>query len=169
MNITRLFPAAAIAVGLLVSPAFAKGNGAQAFVDKAAVAGMFEVQASELAIKVSKDPDVRKFADMMISDHSKAGAELEALAEEQGFKVPSKLDKEHAAKLKELEDAGGQFDAPYIKAQLEGHQAAVKLFEAYSNSGENHALQNFAVQTLPTLRMHLDTIEEMGDRVGATK
>lgn len=168
MNIIRHLPALVIAVGLFISPAFAKDD-AQTFVDKAAVGGMFEVQSSELAIKVSRDPDVRKFADMMIADHGKTSAELEALAKEQGLTVPSKLDDEHAAKLKELEDAGEQFDTPYIKAQLEGHQAAIKLFEAYSNSGQNTALQNFAVQTLPTLRMHLDMIEEMGGRVGATK
>jgi putative membrane protein len=168
MRTTLFLPALALAAAALVSPAPAAEK-AQSFVDKAAVGGTFEVESSELAIKMSKDPDVKKFADMMISDHGKANAELEALARQQGWKVPAKLDSKHAALLKQLEKAGSNFDAPYIKAQLEGHQQTVKMFQEYADKGDNDALQNFAVKTLPTLRMHLETIEGMSNKVGATK
>jgi putative membrane protein len=164
MRIT--LPALATAIAVFTAPALAADK-AQTFVDKAAVGGMFEVESSQLAIKMSKDADVKKFADMMVSDHGAANAELEALAKEQGLTVPDKLDKEHAAKLKSLQQAGAGLDAPYVKAQLEGHEQTVKMFEQYADSGDNEALQNFAVKTLPTLRTHLDTIEQMGDRVGA--
>jgi putative membrane protein len=166
MRIT--LPALAVAVVAFTAPALAADK-AQNFVDKAAVAGLFEVESSELALKTSKDRDVRKFADTMISDHGAANAELEALAGELGLTVPDKLDPEHAARLNSLEEAGPAFDAPYVKAQLEGHEQAVKMFEQYAENGDNEALQIFAVKTLPTLRMHLDSAEQMGDRVGAIK
>lgn len=168
MRISRALPAAAMAIAMFTLTALAADK-AQTFVDKAAVGGMFEVESSELALRTSKDPDVKKFADMMVSDHGKANRELEALAKEQGLTVPAKLDAEHAAKLERLQQAGAQFDAPYIEAQLEGHQATVKMFEDYASEGDNDALQRFAVATLPTLRMHLDSIEALGDRVGAIK
>lgn len=168
MRMPPILPAIAIAAVVFASPALSAEK-AQSFVDKAAVGGMFEVESSQLALKTSKDPDVKKFADTMVSDHGKANAELEALAKEQDLTVPTKLDKKHAATLKSLQEAGAGIDAPYIKAQLEGHVTTVKMFERYAENGDNKALQTFAVKTLPTLRMHLDMIEKMGDRVGATK
>lgn len=168
MRMTPLIPAIALAATAFAQPVLSAEN-AQSFVDKAAVGGMFEVESSQLALKTSKDPDVKKFADTMVSDHGKANAELEALAKEQRLTVPAKLDKKHEAMLKSLQQAGSGFDAPYIKAQLEGHVTTVKMFERYAENGDNEALQTFAVKTLPTLRMHLDMIEQIGDRVGATK
>jgi putative membrane protein len=168
MKMTPFLPAVAIVVAMVASPVLAAEK-AQSFVDKATVGGMFEVESSELALKTSKDPDVKKFADMMVADHGQANAELEMIAKEEGLTVPSKLDEKHSAMLKSLQEAGANFDAPYIKTQLEGHQETVKMFEQYANDGDNDALQNFAVKTLPTLRTHLETIEEMGNRVGATK
>ena len=168
MKTTTFLSAVAIAAAAAVAPAQAADK-AQDFVDKAAVGGMFEVESSQLAIRMSKDPDVKKFADTMISDHGKANAELEALAKEEGLQIPTKLDQKHAALLEELEKAGGEFDAPYIKAQLEAHADTAKMFQQYADDADSKALQTFAVKTLPTLRMHLDMIEQMGDRVGATK
>ncbi len=167
MRMMPLIPAIAIATAFAF-PVMSAEN-AQSFVEKAAVGGMFEVESSQLALKTSKDPDVKKFADSMVSDHGKANAELQVLAKDQGLTMPTKLDKKHETTLKSLQQAGANFDAPYIKAQLEGHMTTVKMFEQYAENGENKALQTFAVKTLPTLKMHLDMIEKMGDRVGATK
>ena len=168
MNTTRLLSAVAMAAAVALSPALAADK-AQDFVDKAAIAGTFEVESSELALRMSKDADVKKFADTMIADHGQANVELEMVAREQGLTVPAKLDSKHAALIEELGKAGAQFDAPYIKAQLDGHAEAVKMFQQYADNGDNQALQTFAVKTLPTLRMHLDMIEQLGDRVGATR
>ena len=159
MNTTRLLSAVAMAAAVALSPALAADK-AQDFVDKAAIAGTFELESSELALK---------FADTMIADHGQANVELETLAREQGLTVPAKLDSKHAALIEELGKAGAQFDAPYIKAQLDGHAEAVKMFQQYADNGDNQVLQTFAVKTLPTLRMHLDMIEQLGDRVGATR
>ena len=112
---------------------------------------------------------MKRFADMMINDHGKANAELKTLTREERLAIPAALDKEHAALLKTLAKAGAQFDTQYIKAQLDAHDAAVALFENYANSGENKAVQTFAVQILPTLHGHLDMLKEMGDRTAATK
>ena len=68
-----------------------------------------------------------------------------------------------------LAKAGDQFDAAYAKAQLDAHEAAVELFENYASNGENKALQNFAVQTLPTLHGHLEAIKDISARTAAIK
>jgi putative membrane protein len=96
-------------------PAYAAET-AQTFVDKAAAGGLFEIQSSELALKMSKSGEIKSFAQMMVQDHGKANAALETVAKKEGLKVPVALDKEHAAKIQTLQSAGSQFDPPYVKA-----------------------------------------------------
>jgi putative membrane protein len=168
MNISRYLPALAVAATLWMSPALAEDS-AQTFVDKAAAGGMFEVESSQLALKMSDAADVKQFADMMVNDHGKANAELKSLAEKQGLTLPTALDEEHTAMVMKLARAGDKFDAAYAKAQLDAHEAAVELFENFASKGENKALQNFAVQTLPTLHGHLEAIKDIGARTAAIK
>ena len=84
MNISQYLPALAVAATLWMSPALAEDS-AQTFVDKATVGGIFEVELSQLALKMSDDADVKHFADMMVNDHGKANAELKSLAEQEGL------------------------------------------------------------------------------------
>ena len=56
------------------------------FVDKAAIAGKAEVQASQLALRQAQSPDVRAFAQRMVADHGKANARLNEIAARQGMK-----------------------------------------------------------------------------------
>jgi len=156
---------AAVTALVFAFPGFAAEK-AQTFVDKAAAGGLFEVQSSELALDMSKSPEVQSFAKMMIEDHGKANAALKALATKEGLKVPATLDQKHAAKIKTLKNAGSQFDPPYVKAQLEGHQDTIKLFEGYAKDGDNTALQAFANETLPTLKTHLEKIEAISGKLG---
>ncbi len=160
-----LFSVTAAAI-FACSPAFAAED-AQTFVDKAANGGMFEVQSGELAVKKSKSAEVKKFAQMMVADHSEANKALKAIAQEEGLMLPASLDREHAAKIKTLQNADGQFDLPYVKAQLDGHQQTVQMFESYAESGDNAALKDFARKTLPTLKTHLSRIEEISGKVSS--
>jgi sporulation protein YlmC with PRC-barrel domain len=45
--------------------------------------------------------------------------------------------------------------------QFEGHQKAVALFEGYAQNGDNPQLKQFAQQTVPTLREHLQQITQI--------
>lgn len=56
------------------------------FIDKAAMAGKAEVQASQLALKQAQSADVRAFAKRMVADHGKANAKLTELAARKGMK-----------------------------------------------------------------------------------
>jgi sporulation protein YlmC with PRC-barrel domain len=45
--------------------------------------------------------------------------------------------------------------------QLSGHEEAVKLFDQYSQSGDKPELKQFAQQTLPNLREHLQHVQQL--------
>jgi len=70
--------------------------------------------------------------------------------------LPTALDAEHQAKLDQLKaKTGKEFDQAYDKMQLQAHEDAVALFEAYSKNGENADLKAWAAKTLPHLKEHL--------------
>lgn len=135
------------------------------FVDTAAIAGMFEVESSKLALSRATKPALKEFAQMMVDDHTKAQQELQAMVvagQIAGVNhLPAELDGAHKTKLDDLAAAsnGDGFDTRYQTLQLEAHQTAVTLFENEANNGSNAALKTWAAQTLPKLKDHLARIQ----------
>jgi putative membrane protein len=140
-------------------------TGDAAFVEKAAVAGLFEIETSQLAMTRAVKTDLQGFAQMMVTDHNTANNELKDLVGSGQIQdvthVPNALDAEHQGKLEELKAAanGPAFDKKYHELQLEGHKQAVALFEAHAKNGDNAALKDWAVKTLPKLKDHLTRIQ----------
>ncbi len=138
------------------------GAAAVAFVDKAAQAGMTEVQLGKLALQKSSDAQIRKFAQQMVTDHSKAGEELTAIAKAENLQVPGKLDSKHADMVRALgAKSGAEFDAAYAQGMMQDHVQAVALFESAQQLPEP-ALAQFAAKTLPTLQEHKRMAQALG-------
>jgi putative membrane protein len=134
------------------------------FVNKAANSNMFEIQSSQLALEKTQNDRIRNFAQRMVQDHTQAGDRMKAAA--QGQTVPTSLDQEHAQMLQQLQQASGaSFERSYVQMQYDGHQKAVALFESYGQSGDNPQLKQFAEQTVPTLREHLQMITQIRSEV----
>jgi putative membrane protein len=137
------------------------------FVKNARIGGAFEIASSKLALEKTQNPDIRAFAERMVSDHTKADEQLNQTVSNENVMVdqPSsadKLDKKHQGLLDKLRAANGtQFDRLYVQMQQQAHNEAVKLFSKYSKGGDNAALKNFAAETLPTLEDHQKHINGM--------
>jgi putative membrane protein len=137
------------------------------FVKNARIGGNFEVVSSKLALDKTQNADIRAFAERMVTDHTKAGQQLDQTVSSENIVVdePSsrdKLDKKHQAMLDKLRGASAnQFDRLYVQMQQSAHDEAVKLFNKYSKGGDNTALKNFAQETLPTLQDHKKHINGM--------
>ncbi len=54
------------------------------FMNEAASGGMMEVELGQLAANKAVSADVKKFAKMMVDDHTKANNELKSLADSKG-------------------------------------------------------------------------------------
>ena len=147
------------ATGARSQPA-AQNVSAADFVKEAANSDMFEIQSSQVAADKIKDGKIHDFAQRMIRDHTQSSEKLKAAAK--GQTVPTSLDAEHAQKLQQLKQASGDdFARSYVQMQVEGHQKAVSLFDSYAQHGDNAELKQFAQQTLPTLREHLQMITQI--------
>lgn len=153
---TQARPAASAAAMKRASPAD------RTFVQKASEGGEKEIAASRLALAKSSDAEVKKFAQMMIDDHTKSGAELGGIARSEGVAPkgdPKAKGEAEAAKLKAL--SGPAFDKRYVATMHSDHVATVKLFQSEAKGGMNPALKGFAEKTLPTLQKHLEHVKTL--------
>lgn len=148
---------------LAASPVQAQQKGTlsgAAFVEQAAVSGMFEIEAAKLALTRSQSQAVRTFAEQMIRDHEAIATALKAAVQEArgDFAMPATLDAKHQQMLDQLKAAGSgaSFDAAYAGSQVKAHEAAVGIFTAYASDGDQTALRAFAERQVPVLQRHLD-------------
>jgi putative membrane protein len=122
-----------------------------------AQANIAEVEAGKLALANSQNAEVKAFAQQMIDDHTKALADVTALAQNKGVTLPTEPDAKHkamAAKLAKLK--GDQFDKMYMaQAGVQDHKhvhAALKKDEMRAKDADVKAL---ASKMLPTVEQHL--------------
>ena len=135
----------------------------QDFVTEAANSDMMEIAAAKLA-QEKGNADEKKFAEQMVTDHTKTTADIKAMVASGDVKaeIPATLDSSSQSKLDKLRDAKpADFAGDYDPMQVSAHKAAVSLFERYSKSGDNAKLKDWAGKTLPTLQHHLEMAQAM--------
>jgi putative membrane protein len=135
-------------------------TGDDSFLMKAAQGGMAEVELGKLAAEKSTNAEVKKFAQMMVEDHSNANTELKALATKKGVTLPTDVGSEHKATMEKLKAlSGAEFDKAYVAAMVEDHKKDVAEFEKQSTGATDADVKAFATKTLPTLKKHLEMIQ----------
>ncbi|PWC32842.1 DUF4142 domain-containing protein [Azospirillum sp. TSO35-2] len=126
------------------------------FIELATAGGLAEVDFGTLVGKKAGSNAVKGFAARMVEDHAKANQKLEALAKAGQVPQPKDLDAEHKDLRGQLDKASGaDFERLYILGQIRDHQKTAQLLEWEIGSGQDPALKDFAMETLPTVLDHL--------------
>lgn len=129
------------------------------FVVKAAMGGMMEVEAGNMAQSNAMSDRVKNYGMMMVNDHSKANSELMSLVAGR-VTIPTELPadmKKHGEAMMKMK--GKDFDKHYMSMMLTDHKKDIALFEKQASSGGDADLKAFAAKTLPTLKMHMDSVQ----------
>jgi putative membrane protein len=155
------------------------------FVEQAAIAGMAEIQLGNLALQRAQHSNVKQFARMMVTDHTKALAELRTAAQSVNVTLPADLDDKHHDLYQRLSSLqGSEFDHEYMKAMVTGHEDAADLLDnraqgrretagvtaASGNATPGEAqtegpVNQWAARTLPAVRAHLDRAKAVAARL----
>lgn len=134
----------------------------QNFVMNAAASDAFEIQSSQLALQKSRNPNVLRFAQRMIDDHTKSTQQLTQVASVKGLKAAPTLDSPQQRMMATLDGARGGFDREYWRAQVAAHQATAALYQTEISGGYDADLRGFAQQTLPIVQQHLAMAQHQG-------
>lgn len=134
------------------------GKGDSVFVMKAAMGGMMEVEAGNIAQQNAQNDRVKNFAGMMVNDHGKANQELMSFASGRGLTIPTTLPKDMQSHLDAMKKMKGKaFDTHYMNMMVSDHKKTVADFEKQANSGADAELKSWVNKTLPALKTHLDS------------
>lgn len=136
------------------------------FVKKAASGGMHEVELGKMAAEKGKMESVKSFGQKMVDDHSKANDELMKVAKANKFVVPETMLDEHQKAFDKFKGlTGEEFDRAYVNHMVKDHDMDVEEFTRASKDAKVADIRDFAVKTLPTLRMHQKMIKEIQSKL----
>lgn len=138
------------------------------FVVKAATGGMMEVTLGNVAVQKATHPDVKALAQTIVNDHTRANAELKAIATAKGITLPTDMTPEqhaHHARLEAL--SASEFDREYLNMMVTDHNEDIALFEKKAAAEPKDELSAFAEKTLPALRKHLEMTQQAMQRLGS--
>jgi len=136
-------------------------KGDQEFAVNAANAGMTEIQAANIAQQQATSADVKKYAAMMIKDHTAAADSLKMVASKKNLTLPADISTDMQQNIADLQKKTGKdFDKAYMKMMVDDHKKVIKSFEDESKNGSDADIRAFADNTLHTLRHHLDEAQK---------
>jgi putative membrane protein len=150
-------------IGLVAGQASAAVSSVdRSFATKAASGGLAEIQAAQVAQQKAGSPQVKTFADRMISDHTQANTELQQIAQQEKLTLPTQPASHDRASVQAMTGlTGSVFDRRYAQEEVRDHQQDVALFRQEANSGRDPALKQYAQKTLPVLRQHLQMAQAL--------
>jgi putative membrane protein len=135
------------------------------FVVAAALGGLEEVALGELGVQKATDPELKKFSQQMVAEHTRMNADLTALASTKRYPLPRALDPRAQFCIQSLTGlTGEEFDRCYAKAQLVAHLDSAATFEAEADRGVDADTKAYAAQGLPHIKEHLKMIKPIAKR-----
>lgn len=130
----------------------------ETFLLEAAKSGMFEVEAGRLALQKTTNPNVRGFANTLVTHHSQANAEVKMLAQRRNLALPTAIPEDKLRQLETLRGlSGDRFDRAFLETVGVGtHRGDLQLFNRELKYGRDLDVKAFADKTIKLIQMHHD-------------
>jgi putative membrane protein len=142
-----------------------------AFVSNLVQGNMYELDAAKIAEQKAKNADVKAFAKMMVTDHTKLGDEAKPVIAKSGETAPTDLDQRRKGFLDNLKAApAADFDKTYMDQQVAAHDETLTLLQGYAKNGSNADLKALADKATPVVQKHDDAAKKLQAKLaGGTK
>jgi putative membrane protein len=148
------------------------GNEADAdFLVAVAEINQEEINLGKLAQEKGSMTDVKELGKMMETAHTKAHADLVALAGQKSISLPEAKTEDVNEAYKKMSDmkTGKDFDKEYCDMMVDGHKKAIDKFEKASTDSVDPDIKMMATNMLPDLRKHLEMAEMCQKKCEAMK
>ncbi len=123
-------------------------------------ANLYELKVSEEAVNKASTADVKQLASMMVKAHGKMTADLQQLATRKGITLPGELTNDQLRDMDNLKDKTGlDYDKEYLDQMKNKHEDSIDKLEKTSEKSEDAEIKQWASQSVPEVRSHLDMIE----------
>ena len=138
----------------------------KSFVMMADEGNTAEITASQLALKKSKNPDVKAYAQQMITDHMKLRSDMAPFAQQMSVTTPQPLNPTHKAQDQQLAAlSGAKFDMAYIRNMDQDHHKTLGMFTNEIATTSNTDLKAAVQQAQPVISQHTDMADQMAQKM----
>ena len=136
---------------------------AAGYMAMAGAGDMWEIESSKAFMAKSDNADLKKFAQMMVDNHTQSTEKIKTAAKTAGLTPPApKLDADQQRMLDEIKTAdAASVDAVYMRHQATAHQKALELHQGYAANGDNDALKKAAGDIAPVVQKHITELGQM--------
>lgn len=139
------------------------------FMIMATESGLTEIELGRQAEKMATSPEVKRFAHMLVNDHTAANKRLEDIASKLGVKLPTAPTARQAAMVKRLSEMkGAAYDKAWIAYAVAAHRTGLAAFRRVAQHTRNPQLKQFATRNETVLTHHLQTAESVARSVHAS-
>jgi putative membrane protein len=135
-------------------------------IEKLAEADMAEIEAGKLAAQKGTHPEVKKFGQHMVDEHSKMLEAGKSLAQAKGVKPPSGPSILQKANVKKLELLSDSFDRQYMEQMVKDHDEVLKLAQKTAAETKDAELKAHLQKGEPHIKEHLATARKLQDQLG---
>jgi len=131
-----MFTATLACAGLLTTVnAKAQSDADKKFLAMAAQSDQNEIALSKLAADKTTNPDVKAFAEKMVTEHQQMTESMKPFADKWGLTAPSGPDADHKKEWDKLNGmSGNAFDKEYMSQMMTDH---TKAYSAFTKEGED--------------------------------
>ena len=139
----------------------------QEYAAMAAASDLYEIESARLAMERSENADIDALAQMIVTDHEKASADLMTATQQAQppITVTPEMSAEQQANMEALRAAdAATFDQTYLMQQIAAHQKALAMVQGYAQSGDVPALQQHATAVAGPIQQHLNRARELSQQ-----
>ena len=149
-------------------------RGDKTYLEELIAGNMAEVEFGKLATEKASNPEVKRFAQMLVRDHTQAVQDLKQIASGH-FQPPTQLPEDARDTMDRLSKLrGNEFDREFVDVMVEKHEDTVDKLENRVDNGraetdKDHLgarVNQFAAKALPTVRRHLEEAKRLDAMLG---
>jgi putative membrane protein len=121
-----------------------------------------EIKAGQAAQTMGSTQAVKDYGKMLVDDHTKSKEQASKIAMALNVPVPDGVPPGADQELSMASSmSGAGFDKDFLAMMVKDHQAAIDKFGKEADSSDPAQVTDFAQQTLPTLKKHLETAQSL--------
>ncbi len=116
--------------------------------------------------KAAKSKGMQSIGDMLVTDHSKVLSDIQGLASARSVSLPTAETEDQRKETEKFKgEKGKDFEEDWTEKMIEAHKKGISKFEDVANSGMDNEIKTWASSLLPTLRHHLDMLQQFKDKI----
>lgn len=137
---------------------------AAGYMAMAGAGDMWEIESSRAYLAKGTNADLKKFAQMMVDNHTQSTAKIKTAATAANLTPPPpRMNAEQQRMLDEIKSAdAGSVDAVYIRNQRMAHDMALALHRGYASNGDTEQLKTAASEIAPVVEKHIAELGRIG-------